>query len=84
MGFKTKIMSMITRRDVPILIILLSFLFVLPLQAQRKKKKADQPAYSPALYSSLEYREIGPFRGGRAAAVTGVPGHGNINSILKF
>ncbi len=39
-----------------------------------KRKKADQKAFSPELYSSLEYREIGPFRGGRAAAVTGVPG----------
>lgn len=28
----------------------------------------------PALYSSLEYRLIGPFRGGRSCAVSGVPG----------
>ena len=74
MEIKTKIMSMISRRNVPRLIVFLSFLFLLPLQAQRKKKKAEQPAFSPELYSSLEYREIGPFRGGRAAAVTGVPG----------
>lgn len=29
---------------------------------------------TPEHYSSLEYRLIGPFRGGRSAAVTGVPG----------
>ena len=30
------------------------------------------------LFSSLEWREIGPFRGGRSAAVTGVPGKPNL------
>ncbi|MEZ4987328.1 MAG: hypothetical protein R2795_20170 [Saprospiraceae bacterium] len=30
------------------------------------------------LYSSLQYRSIGPFRGGRSAAVTGVPGKPNL------
>ncbi len=29
-------------------------------------------------YKSLEYRQIGPFRGGRSAAVTGVPGQPNL------
>jgi len=29
-------------------------------------------------YSSLEFRNIGPFRGGRASAVTGVPGKPNL------
>jgi photosystem II stability/assembly factor-like uncharacterized protein len=29
----------------------------------------------PVLYEGLEYREVGPFRGGRASAVAGVPGH---------
>ncbi|MFQ5750721.1 MAG: WD40/YVTN/BNR-like repeat-containing protein [bacterium] len=31
--------------------------------------------YDESLYSALEYRCIGPFRGGRSAAVTGVPGN---------
>lgn len=30
------------------------------------------------LYSSLEFRNIGPFRGGRASTVTGVPGKPNL------
>lgn len=29
----------------------------------------------PVLYEGLEYREVGPFRGGRASGVAGVPGH---------
>jgi len=72
--FKTTIMSLSNQRYFPLFFMLLSFFLVLPLQAQRKKKKGGQPAFTPSLYSSLEYREIGPFRGGRAAAVTGVPG----------
>ena len=43
------------------------------IEAQ-KKRKTKSTGIDSALYSSLEYREIGPFRGGRSAAVTGVPG----------
>ena len=46
-------------------------------QAQRTTKKR-QPQFEPVLFSSLEYREIGPFRGGRSSAVTGVPGQPNL------
>ena len=49
------------------------FLFSSETQAQRKRK-AKTPSISSQLYSSLKYREIGPFRGGRSAAVMGVPG----------
>ena len=31
-------------------------------------------SYDKALYSALDYRNLGPYRGGRSAAVTGVPG----------
>jgi photosystem II stability/assembly factor-like uncharacterized protein len=34
--------------------------------------------YDTKLYDALEYRLIGPFRGGRSAAVTGVPGKPNL------
>ncbi len=34
--------------------------------------------YDPTLFDALSYREIGPFRGGRSAAVTGVPGKPNL------
>ena len=53
--------------------ILIIFLFSSETQAQRKRK-AKTPSISSQLYSSLKYREIGPFRGGRSAAVMGVPG----------
>jgi photosystem II stability/assembly factor-like uncharacterized protein len=32
------------------------------------------PAFDPALYSALHWRNIGPYRGGRSVAATGVPG----------
>src|SRR5262249_20603188 len=33
---------------------------------------------SPALYSELQWRMIGPFRGGRTVGATGVPGKPNL------
>jgi hypothetical protein len=33
---------------------------------------------APALYSSLEWRMIGPFRGGRTVGATGVSGQPNV------
>lgn len=53
-------------------------LFVIPTQSQRKKKIQSVTEYPQELYSSLEYRLVGPFRGGRSAAVTGVPGEPNL------
>lgn len=49
------------------------------LKAQKtKSKKQSTSEYPTELYSNLEYRLIGPFRGGRSAAVTGVPGEPNL------
>ena len=62
------------RRCMPLFVLMLSVLLLQPMQAQRKKKKSTDYSYPETLYSSLEYREIGPFRGGRSSAVTGVPG----------
>ena len=45
------------------------FLLVQPLSVAQQ--------YSPSLYSGLHWRSIGPFRGGRSNAVTGVPGQPN-------
>jgi len=46
---------------------------------QRKKKsQTSKVNFDEKLYSSLEWRNIGPFRGGRSAAVTGVPGKPNL------
>ncbi|MDQ2872046.1 MAG: hypothetical protein M3R35_02830, partial [Candidatus Eremiobacteraeota bacterium] len=57
-----------------------SFSFVLTLAlcaafACALPVRAGAPTYSPLLYSGLSWRLIGPFRGGRALAVTGVPGN---------
>lgn len=38
----------------------------------------DAQSFSEAHYSSLQWRSIGPYRGGRSAAVTGVPGKPNL------
>ncbi len=46
-------------------------------QAQ-KKSQSSGVKFEEKLYNSLEWREVGPFRGGRSAAVTGVPGKPNL------
>ena len=51
------------------LCILFSGIFTESLSAQN---------YDKEIYDALEYRLIGPFRGGRSAAVTGVPGEPNL------
>ena len=47
-------------------------LFPLGSYAQKKKKKSTTVSYDQKLYSAVKWRNIGPFRGGRSAAVTGV------------
>ena len=60
-------------------ILLLAFLlFPLAADAQRRKKSTTTNKVSESLYSSMEYRLVGPFRGGRSAAVTGVPNQPNL------
>ena len=44
-----------------------------PTPADAKKPMQLAASYDPALYSGLRYRMIGPLRGGRVTAVTGVP-----------
>ncbi len=41
-------------------------------------ENANAQTYDETLYDALEYRLVGPFRGGRSAAVTGVPGNPNL------
>ncbi len=57
-------------------------LFVFPLDdlnAQRKKSKNTNTAsYSESLYNSIQWRLVGPFRGGRAGTVTGVLNNPNL------
>ncbi len=53
-------------------------LFTVTGESQRRKKGQTAPEIPADLYSSMEYRLVGPFRGGRSAAVTGVPGNPNL------
>ncbi|MEM6642565.1 MAG: glycosyl hydrolase [Bacteroidota bacterium] len=58
------------------LIILCLFSLVhTPLAQKRKNKKASTTtAIDEKFYEGMKWRQLGPFRGGRSAAVTGVPG----------
>ena len=58
-----------------ILIHLFLIFLVTNLFSQRKKKNIKSIKYEPEIHESLKFREIGPFRGGRSAAVTGVKGN---------
>ena len=58
-------------------ILLLIFLITpLALQAQRRKNKTTEPTIKleDSLFQGLQWRNIGPFRGGRSVASTGVVG----------
>lgn len=60
------------------LILLALSLIPFNTEAQRRQKSGNTTSYPEALYTSMEYRLVGPFRGGRSAAVTGVPGKPNL------
>jgi len=63
------------------LMLMLAFVLILPAQAQRRKKQsntATTQSYDDKLYKNMECRLVGPFRGGRSCAVTGVPGKPNL------
>jgi len=61
------------------ILILVSILLctVSSIQAQKKKEPAKESSsiQADSVYASLKWRNIGPFRGGRSNAVTGVPGN---------
>jgi photosystem II stability/assembly factor-like uncharacterized protein len=66
-----------------ILIILLSASSFLSAQKRMNKSRntsstSDIITYDSAIYNGMEWRCIGPFRGGRSAAVTGIPGKPNL------
>ncbi len=50
------------------------------VNAQKRKNTSEKPlnAFSSELYNGMRWRHIGPFRGGRSAAVTGVLGKPNL------
>lgn len=57
------------------------FLLWMPTWAQRKGATSTAKttiSYDEKLYNGMEWRSIGPYRGGRSAAVTGVSGKPNL------
>ena len=62
--------------------VLLCLLVLASISAQAQKKTVPQTkplvTYDEKLYSGIEWRNIGPFRGGRSATVTGVAGKPNL------
>ena len=59
-----------------VLVIIIASLCIIDTTAQRRKNRASSSSetVNPELYAGMKWRQLGPFRGGRSAAVTGVPG----------
>ncbi len=58
---------------------LMAFVFVFIVsQYYLPAQKSVIPPPDSKLFSSVEWRNLGPFRGGRSCAVTGVPGKPNL------
>ena len=62
------------------IVILITLFICSPSWGQRRKKQSNKTVitYPEKSYASLKYRSIGPHRGGRSAAVTGVPNQPNL------
>jgi len=60
----------------PVFYILIALIILpLPMQGQRRKKNTTPvPLLQDSLFHELKWRNIGPFRGGRSVAATGVVG----------
>ncbi|MEM7548486.1 MAG: glycosyl hydrolase [Bacteroidota bacterium] len=63
-----------------LLLFITSMLLSTNSEAQRKRKssRTNTLSFDEKLYNSIEWRNAGPFRGGRSAAVTGVPNKPNL------
>src|SRR5216117_3246981 len=78
---------MIRRSCLVLLLVIVSSFSFSQSKKQSKQPKAAEPPV-PAkqaaarvdekLFGALRWRQVGPFRGGRALAVTGVPGEPNV------
>jgi photosystem II stability/assembly factor-like uncharacterized protein len=66
------------KQPLPLLVLLWCIGVFAPALAQKKGSplpatNATIPAINPALYKGLKWRNVGPYRGGRSVAVSGVP-----------
>ena len=60
---------------------ILIFFLLVPFQsnqAQRRNKKTVTTSYQESLYDGMKWRQLGPFRGGRAGTATGVANNPNL------
>ena len=74
-------MNTFSKRFAIVFAFLLTISFAIDSNAQRRKNRGvSEPTvnYDSKLYEGLSWRSIGPYRGGRSAAVTGVPGKPNL------
>jgi hypothetical protein len=53
---------------------LLCLLMYFPFQATAQTTKAPKEGYDDKFFSDLEWRNIGPYRGGRSLGAAGSPG----------
>src|SRR4029453_11638294 len=56
--------------------VLIAFLFC--LSVVHAQPATEPHPYSPALFKALRWRSIGPYRGGRVSAVSGVAGQPHV------
>ncbi|HFA51160.1 MAG TPA: glycosyl hydrolase [Bacteroidetes bacterium] len=56
----------------------LTTILLLALLSLTETKAQQKPTYPESTYNTMQYRLIGPFRGGRAGTVTGVPDKPNL------
>lgn len=63
-----------------LLLTLALFIVTLDGQSQRRRSKTNSTgtSYDSRFYEGMQWRQLGPFRGGRSASVTGVPGKANL------
>ena len=60
------------------ILLILTLVFFSSAQAQKKKKVESSSSVNESLFDALQWRGIGPYRGGRSAAVTGVNNEPNL------
>src|SRR5579864_2198297 len=49
-----------------------------PPEKQAGSAQSSARGIDPSLFGAMRWRQVGPFRGGRVLAVTGVPGEPNV------
>ncbi len=52
--------------------------YTVSAQKYKRKKQQNTTQFAEKYYNAMQWRNIGPFRGGRSGAVTGVPGKANL------